>query len=398
MQNLKLVTLMCLCWITFAETGFSQSKEEILTKSLKAVFEKDSLPGISIVLVNTKKVIYEQNFGYANVEAKTRYNSHSIQNIGSVSKTFIAVALMKAIELGYFNLDIDINTILPFKVVNPNHPEGVITIRQLSNHSSGIVDNPAILPNIYHFDTAVAPYDSAAYKILQDLGYKQKISRASLASFMQDYLAQSGKYYAKENFGMGAPGTSSSYSNIASALVAYLIELKSGLSFDNFTHRYILKPLKMNHSGWVFDPHHLKNYARPYYNQTAVFPYYDFITYPEGGLRTNTTDLSKYIIAMLGAYRGDQTLLNQSSVELMFTPQFSKTNPPKGISLLNRNKGIFWNLYTNGTIGHDGDDPGVSSFLFFNPETGLGGVFLCNKYLADKTAIINLLVQYAKEK
>lgn len=80
----------------------------------------------------------------------------------------------------------------------------------------------------------------------------------------------------------------------------------------------------------------------------------------------------------------------------MFTPQFSKDNPPKGISLANRNKGIFWNLYTNGTIGHDGDDPGVSSFLFFNPATGQSGVFLCDRYLADKSEIIALLAKYTK--
>jgi hypothetical protein len=65
---------------------------------------------------------------------------------------------------------------------------------------------------------------------------------------------------------------------------------------------------------------------------------------------------------------------------------------------VNRNKGIFWNLYTNGTIGHDGDDPGVSTFLFFNPATGMGGVFLCNKYLEDKSELINLLVKFTRGK
>ncbi|WP_316845810.1 serine hydrolase domain-containing protein [Pedobacter psychrodurus] len=398
MQKLKLITIICLLLVVHSKTSFSQSKEERLTQSLKAVFEKDSLPGISVILTNTKKVVYEQNFGFANVEENIKYTSHSIQNIGSVSKTFIAIALMKAIELGYFNLETDINTILPFKVINPNDPAGVITIRQLTNHTSGIIDNPAIFPNVYHFNTSIAPYDTAAYKILQDLGYQQKISDTSLASFMHDYLAQKGQHYHKENFGTGASGTTSSYSNIASALAAYLIELKSGLSYADFTKKYILKPLKMNQSGWQFDRHNLKNYARPYYSPTAVFPYYDFITYPEGGLRTNTADLSKYIMAMLRAYHGDQSLLKKASVDSMFRPQFSKIHPPKGISLVNRNKGIFWNLYTNGTIGHDGDDPGVSSFLFFNPKTGLGGIFLCNKYLADKTAIINLLVQYTNEK
>jgi hypothetical protein len=76
----------------------------------------------------------------------------------------------------------------------------------------------------------------------------------------------------------------------------------------------------------------------------------------------------------------------------MFTPQFTAGNLPKGFSLTSRNKGIFWNLYNNGTIGHDGDDPGVSSYLFFNTKTGLGGIFLCNKYLPNKQPIVDLLV------
>lgn len=82
----------------------------------------------------------------------------------------------------------------------------------------------------------------------------------------------------------------------------------------------------------------------------------------------------------------------------MYVPQFSNEHPPKGISLAKRNEGIFWNIYNNGMIGHDGDDPGVSSFLFFNPKTGLGGVLFCNKYLADKSDIINLLVQFTSKK
>lgn len=52
-----------------------------------------------------------------------------------------------------------------------------------------------------------------------------------------------------------------------------------------------------------------------------------------------------------------------------------------------------WNLYTNGTIGHEGDDPGVSSFLVFNPSTGLGGLFLSNKYMDDKSSIVNIITK-----
>lgn len=268
----------------------------------------------------------------------------------------------------------------------------------MSNHTSSIVDNPAIFPDTYQFDEGFAEYDVSAYKILQNMGYREKIGGTSLKTFLYDYLSSDGKYYNTNNFVSSKPGSSSHYSNVGSALAAYLIEVKSGITYAEFTEKYILKPLKMQNSSWFLNAQKLNKYAKPYYDLVAPFPFYQFITYPDGGLRTNTTDLSKYLIALINGYNGNQSLLNKSSYQTMFSPQFSKDNPPKGISLVYRNKGIFWNLYNNGTICHDGDDPGVSSFLFFNPATGQGGVFLCNRYLADKTEIIALLVKYTDER
>lgn len=398
MPKSKLIIILCLLLIFKSYSAFSQTKFDTLTKSLQQVFDKDSLPGLSVVLVNSQKIIYEHNFGYADIAKKRNYTSGTIQNIGSVSKTFCAIAVMKAIELGYFNLETDINTILPFKVINPNYPQGRITVRELTNHSSGIIDNPSLFPDTYQFDTALSPYDTSAYKILKGLGYNNKIPDCSLKEFFYNYLAADGKYYSKDNFGQGKPGSTSRYSNVGSALAAYLIEVASGMSYADFTSKYILKPLKMNNSGWTLNEHQVGQYARPYYNRQAAFPYYHLITYPDGGLRTTTADLSKYLIALIKGYHGDESLLKNASYKLMFTPQFSKENPPAGISLIHRNKGIFWNLYTNGTIGHDGDDPGVSTFLFFNPATRMGGVFLCNKYLEDKSELINLLVKFTNGK
>jgi len=398
MPQRKLILILCLLLGFENHMAFSQTKFDTLTKSLQQVFDKDSLPGLAVVLVNSQKIIYKHNFGYADIAKKRSYSSASIQNIGSVSKTFCAVALMKAIELGYFNLETDINTILPFKVVNPNYPDGHITIRELTNHSSGIIDNSALFPDTYQFDTNLSPYDTSAYKLLKGLGYNNKIPDSSLKDFFYNYLSASGKYYTKNNFGQGKPGGTSRYSNVGSALAAYIIEVASGMSYTDFVSKYILKPLNMNNSSWTLDAKKLNQYTRPYYNRQAAFPYFHVITYPDGGLRTTTTDLSKYLIALIKGYHGDERLLKNESYKAMFTPQFSKENPPAGISLVNRNKGIFWNLYTNGTIGHDGDDPGVSTFLFFNPATGMGGVFLCNKYLADKSELINLLVKFTNEK
>ena len=391
---LKLVPITLLAGLLLslapAQT-FSQHKFDSLTNQLHQVFLKDSLPGLSVVLVSSKGIIYEKSFGFADVKSAVPFTSGTVQNIGSVSKTFIAVALMKAIELNYFTLETDINEILPFKVINPNDPDGKITIRELANHTSGIVDNPETYPNSYQFYPALARYDQAAFDALQGLGYQGKVTDQSMKDFFSNYLSKNGKYYSSNNFGAGKPGSTSKYSNIASALAAYLIEIKSGISYAEFTGKYILRPLKMTQSGWRLTSKGLPNYAKPYCNLELSFPFYSLITYPEGGLRTSVNDLSKYLVEMIKGYKGSSKILNPGSFQTMFTPQFSPGNLPKDFSLATRNKGIFWNLYNNGTIGHDGDDPGVSSYLFFNTKTGLGGIFICNKYLPDKHSIVELL-------
>jgi D-alanyl-D-alanine carboxypeptidase len=376
----------------------AQTVTDSLTNNLHQVFVKDSLPGLCVVLVNTHQIIYQKSFGFADIGNQIPYTPNTIQHIGSVSKTLIAAALMKAIELGYFTLETDINDILPFKVVNPNQPDSKITIRELANHTSGIIDNPAVYPNSYHFYPKLRSFDSTALNALRGLGYQEKVKNTPMKLFFYDYLAPGGKYYSKANFGEGPAGGTSSYSNIGSALVAYLIEIKSHLSYADFTTKYILKPLKMDHSGWFIKSIDLKKHAKLYLDQSSYFPLYDLVTYPDGALKTSANDLSKYLMALIRGYQGDKMLLTEVSFKAMLTPQFTKEHPPKNISLTNRNKGIFWNLYTNGTIGHDGDDPGISAFLFFNPNTGLGGLFLCNKYLPNKQPIIDLLVKATSKK
>lgn len=370
----------------------AQSKYDTLTINLQKIVSHDSLPGMSAVLVDAQHVIYQKGFGYADIKNNIPYTSETIQHVGSVSKTFIAVALMKAIELNYFDLETDINDVLPFKVINPHAKAGKITIRELANHTSGIIDNPAIYPNTYHFYPNLRPASPSALAVLDTYGYQQKIANTSMKEFFYNYLSANGKYYSDKNFVNAEPGTAAVYSNIASALVAYLIEIKSGMSYAEFADKYILKPLKMTHSGWFLSSVNLKRHALLYVNATEYLPLYDLITYPDGGLKTTSADLSKYLQAIIRGYEGDTTLLSKASFKTMFQPQFALDKLPTGFNATKRNKGVFWNLYTNGTIGHDGDDPGVSAFLFFNTKTGKGGIFMCNKYMDDKNPVINLLV------
>ncbi|MEH6309191.1 serine hydrolase domain-containing protein [Olivibacter sp. CPCC 100613] len=388
----------CLLSIVGLVFGISQVSAQInaqeITQDLQRVITEMKLPGMAVVLVNKKGVIYKHAFGKADIAENKSYSLNTIQEIGSVSKMILAVALMKAIELGYFSLETDINRILPFKVTNPYEANRAITIRELATHTSGIIDNPSVYINTYQFHLQRRPYSQSYTVPLKELGYQRTLSDSTLKQFYFNYLAKQGKYYTSKNFIHSPSGKTSSYSNIATALIAYLIEIKSGLSYKAFTNRYIFKPLHMTHSAWFTTEIKLSKLAQLYHDSDIIFPLYDLVTYPDGGLKTNASDLSKFLIDVINGLSGKSIILKRQSFQTMFTPQFSSRNLPAKLSLTTRNKGILWNLYNNGTIGHDGDDPGVSSFLVFNPATGLGGLFLCNKYIDDKSFITDIITKH----
>lgn len=392
-MKVNLTAFLCTC-ILFATITFRASAQfnpQKLTNDLQQVVTKDSLPGMAVVLVDTKGIVYQHTFGYADLSSGKPYNLQTTQEIGSVSKMVLAAALMKAIELGYFTLDTDINQVMPFKIVNPLEPSHNITIRELATHTSGIKDNPNVYINVFRFYKTLRPYNPASLQILEKLGYQQTLSDTTLTEFYYNYLNLKGKYYNTQNFVYTPNKRTSVYSNIATALIAYLIELKSGMAYSTFTAKYIFKPLRMKHSAWFVADVKPGKLAQLYYNAQVNFPLYDLVTYPDGGLKTNAEDLSKFLMDMMNGLSGKSAILKAASFREMFTTQFNNMQPPARISLAKRNKGILWNLYTNGTIGHDGDDPGVSSFIAFNPATGLGGLFTCNKYLDDKSAITDII-------
>jgi CubicO group peptidase (beta-lactamase class C family) len=107
--------------------------DSLLNASMKAM----SIPGLSISVLKKDKVIYKKAYGYGNIELKTPATIESNFLIGSVTKTFTAVAAMILWEQGKFRLDDNIGKYL---TELPSHWK-YVTIRQLLNHTSGISTN-----------------------------------------------------------------------------------------------------------------------------------------------------------------------------------------------------------------------------------------------------------------
>ena len=340
-----------------------QQRQVALDKALARLQEEAQFPGFAVAIVSAQGVLYQNAFGWANIAKDLPYTVDTIQPIGSVSKTLIGVALLKAIEHGYFTLESAINDLLPFRVTNPHARDKSIKVKHLATHTASIVDQ-------------AEHYRQAYVKGVQ--------TDVTLHDFLFAYLHETGRLYGEQNFAKAEPGAAFNYTNIGAALAAYLVEAKTGIAFAEFTQQTILDPLQMNASGWFYDEGK-GVHATLYDQQHKPYDPYALVTYPEGGLRTSCADLSNYLIAMLQGRQGKATLLTTASFQTMFTPQFTPAAMPTQLDPKEPNQGIFWSFRRNGKIGHSGGDPGVSAFLAFDPATGIGKLFMANTELESET-------------
>ncbi|AZB08022.1 class A beta-lactamase-related serine hydrolase [Chryseobacterium sp. G0162] len=357
-----------------------------LDVEINKIYQQGNFNGFSVAIVNDQSTLYQKGFGFSDIKEKKPYTLNTIQNIASVSKTLVGIALLKAQELGKLKLDDPIQKYLPFKTVNPNFPQKTITIRQLATHTSSILDNEFYLSKNY-FLKPKQNLNGAKLTFDDEQVFNPSDSILTMGSFLENVLSEHGKWN-ENSFSTHKPGEIYEYSNVGTALAAFIIEQATGQEFSAFTKEYILKPLQMNDSGWKFEDIQFSKFSRLYENPKTVLPYYLSATYPDGGFITNISDLSKYLTELIKGYNGKGTILNPKSYKEYFTPQLTATNfterntqNPYNESY---NVGIFMGFGYTGYIGHTGGDPGVMSMLFFDPKNNLGRIMIFNTNFSDK--------------
>lgn len=383
---------------------FIQTQNE-LTVKLEEVSKKVGVNGFGVALVNDKEVLYQNGFGIANVETKQKYNENTIQNIASVSKTFIGIALLKAQELGKLKLDDSINKYLPFKVVNPYHPGTSITIRQLTTHTSSINDNEEYLTKTFVLKDTTNLVHDLKIDILP-AKFNPPSAKIPIEEFLNNVLNEKGKWYRKDGFLNRKPGEIYNYSNVGATLAALILEKATGISYDKFTTTHILKPLKMDASGWSFDAIDFSKYTHTFQDKTTSYPYYSLNTYPDGGMLTSSEDMSNYILELMKAHFGNGTLLSKESYREYFRPQLKDENfvdRSLGEYSDEYNMGITMGFGSTGNFGHRGGDPGLNSVIWFFKNKKMGRYLIVNTNWnpetigKDQIAIYSLLDEYFKK-
>ncbi|WP_442591412.1 serine hydrolase domain-containing protein [Pedobacter sp. AW31-3R] len=345
------------------------SKKSLIDSIIENKMKQSGIVGIGAAIIIDKKLVWEKGYGYSDKEKGIAFTPSTVMNIASISKTFTGFCMMKAVEEEKVSLDEDINNYLPFKVVNPNFPDEKITLRRLATHTSGLTDRyPFYTDSTYIYDGQKA----------EDLGI-----------FLKNYYVKGGKYYSKDNFLNAKPGKIRDYSNIATGLTGYIVELRTGKKLNAYGKQFIFNSLKMKNSGWFLSEidmvKHSKLYAKKE-GKIEQIPLYEGITYPDGGVRTSVDELSRFFITLLndGEYNGKR-LLKKELAQEMLRFQYTEKNKPDSLDIKKMNSGIFWSTKLGGTrIGHNGSDPGVRTFMLSDLEREIGVVVFFNTSLDEK--------------
>jgi CubicO group peptidase (beta-lactamase class C family) len=358
-----------------------------IDKFVEEQMKELGIVGMGAAIIIDKKLAWTQGYGYADQENETPFTTSTIINIASISKTFTGVCLMKAVEEGKVSLDADINTYLPFKVVNPNFPDEKITLRHLATHTSGLADRYPFYVDSTYFYGGKKPED--------------------LGDFLKNYFLPGGKHYSSENFLKSKPGTNRDYSNIGASLAGYIVELRTGQRLNEYAKKHIFTPLKMPNSGWAVNEIDINKHSKLYEKKgdsIVQIQLYEGTTYPDGGVRTSVDELSKFFICLLNDGEFDnKRILKKETVAEILRFQFNEFNKPENVKIDKMNSGIFWATKMGATrIGHNGSDPGVRTFMLSDLTKEIGVILFFNTSLNEKYEgkyfdIYEELYKYAKD-
>jgi len=319
---MRILSKVCgVCWIFWLCAAVAFAQSDAVGEYVRGEMQKEHIPGLSLLVAKSGKIVRAEGFGLANVELQVPVKPETIFQSGSVGKQFTATAAMMLVEEGKVSLDD------PLTKFFPDGPAAwkQVTVRELLSHTAGFGDYP------------------------EDFNFRKDWTEEELLKLVEGIpLAY-------------APGTKWAYSNIGYLTLGILIHRVTGEFYGDFLQQRILKPLGMNSTRIINEADIIPNRAAGYRlvkgelkNQEWVAPAIN--TTADGSLYFSTLDLAKWDAALY-----TEKLLKKSDLNLMWTVVKLKDGQPnKG------NYGFGWFIETRDghrCVHHDGSWQGFETAI-----------------------------------
>jgi CubicO group peptidase (beta-lactamase class C family) len=304
------------------------------------------MPGAALGIVRDGKVVHLQTFGDAD-ENGNRVTVKTPFKIGSLSKSFTALAVMQLVESGKIQLDTPVQQYLPqFRVADPEASKR-ITVRHLLNQVSGIPTS-AGMSYMYRADRS-------------DDALEREVANSKDVKLT---------HY---------PGTTWQYSNRNYTTLGLLIKVMSGQTYEDYIQEHVLEPLTMNQSFTRLDDAkrhglaagHQYWFDRPVKGGGLLE---NRATTPTGLITASVEDMSRWLIVNLdhGVYNGTR-VLSASGIDQLHAGTAQMTDKARYAM-------GWWETDIEGApiVTHNGDPGDFHSTMVISPSTGWGVVLLMN--------------------
>src|SRR5262249_1169750 len=269
------------------------AKYEAAAKALEIFIAREiedkRLPALSSALVDDQQIVWARGFGLADPKAKMWATADTVYRVGSVSKLFTDIAVMRLVEQGKLDLDAPGTKYLPdFKPANPF--DKPITLRHLMAHRSGLVREPP-----------VGSYFDASGPSLADMVKSLNDTKLVLA-----------------------PGAKTKYSNAAIATVGSLLERTQKEAFPKYLKRTLLEPLGMKKSSFEPTTELKKDLAKAvmwtYHGREFEAPTFELGMAPAGSMYSTANDLARFLSVLFAGGKGPNgQMLKPATLAQMWT-------------------------------------------------------------------------------
>lgn len=378
---MRRLLLPCLLLLLVSTCVRAQTRQQILIDSLEqqleALAEKNAVVGFGVAVVSKDGIVFEKGYGYADYAAKTPYTVNTVQNIASISKTFIGISLLQAEKEGILSMDDPINKYLPFEVIHPRFPDQPILLKHLANHTAGITDDKSYNASYSLLEPFTVEKGAIEKWEYQEMQMASKQRGMELEEFLRAFFLKRGALYHKKNFLKAAPGTVHEYSNVGAALAAFVLESASGIPFPEWTKTRIFQPLGMTNTGWSMEEIDASTFFTHHFMNKQPMPNYTLATYPDGGVLTSVHQLSLYLSAAMKGRQDGNQILSASDYNRLIENSVSVDE--------DETYGYFWERTDDKYWGHTGGDPGVVTIMRANEASGYGFVMFFNGYAQNNS-------------
>jgi len=335
---------------------------EQLLADLETVRAGHAVPGFALTLVSGSHGLQTGAGGVADRDSGRAVTADTLFRIGSITKTFNALAVLMLVQQGHLELDTPLRKIIPdAPLENPWADIHPVQVAQLLEHSSGLLD---ITREEFDHNTPFATLEAAfAYR-----------PQARVVQW--------------------PPGLHSVYSNANAGLVGLVIERASGQNYQRFITEQLLRPLGMRLAGLSGDAATRRRLATGYDTDGKTpIPYWHMIFPPLGAINATPREMGALLELFLRRGRvGSERLLDAASIERMERPA-TTLGARAGLTYgygpgldQSLRQGFRW-------YGHSGDGDGYLSWFGYNREADAGYFLTINAFNHDALHAMQTRVQ-----